>query len=344
MVSPSSPLHYLPFEGDLKQYDELIRKLEDLSKTNRMDLAEEIASQRKKREEFLRSTYSSLTPWERIQVSRHIQRPQTRDYIDLICAEFLELHGDRYFSDDQAIVTGLARMAGQRVMLVGQHKGRDVRERSLCNFGSPQPEGYRKALRKMCLAEKLKLPIVCLIDTKGAAPDIGAEERGQSQAIAYNLMVMSGLRVPVLCVVIGEGGSGGALGIGVGDRLLIQEYAYFSVIAPEGCAAILWKDAKPEEQARNWPKAAAALKITAPELKALGVVDGIIPEPLGGAHRDPVAAAQFLQQALDQSLRELVAKPLELLLKERYQRLRSMGKYRETALAANAARGTAQPI
>jgi acetyl-CoA carboxylase carboxyl transferase subunit alpha len=226
------------------------------------------------------------------------------------------------------MLTGFAQIGGLRVMLIGQHKGRDVHERSVCNFGMPQPEGYRKALQKMRLAEKLKLPILCLIDTKGAAPDVGAEERGQSEALARNLMVMSGLRVPVLCVVIGEGGSGGALGIGVGDKLLIQEYAYFSVIAPEGCASILWKDAERKADA------AEALKITAPELLKLGVVDGIVPEPLGGAHRDRHGAASLLQARILEEFAALTEVPVEQMLDQRYQRLRAIGKYREAVLEA----------
>ncbi|MBI3827977.1 MAG: acetyl-CoA carboxylase carboxyltransferase subunit alpha [Planctomycetes bacterium] len=327
MAAPTvSATQYLPFEQGLKEIDELIRKIEDWARTNSMDAADELAGHRQKREELLRRIYQNLTSWDRIQVSRHTQRPQTRDYIERLCSDFMELHGDRTYSDDQAIVTGLATVAGHRLMLVGQQKGRDVHERSRCNFGSPQPEGYRKAILKMRLAERFGIPVLCLIDTKGAAPDVGAEERGQSQAIAYNLMVMSGLRVPILNIVIGEGGSGGALGIGVGDRMLIQEFAYFSVISPEGCASILWKDADRKADA------AEALKITAPELKALGVVEEIIPEPLGGAHRDPKAAAEMLKAAIDRTLRELKAKPVDVLLEERYRRLRAMGKYQEETL------------
>jgi len=325
-TAPNNALYYLPFEGDLQKLDEQIRKLEELSHTNAMDMQEEVTSLQVKRMDYLRRTYAKLTPWDRIQVSRHVQRPQTRDYIELLCSDFLEVHGDRHFADDQAMVTGFATIAGHKVLLAGQHKGRDVHERARCNFGSPQPEGYRKALHKMQLAEKLRLPVVCLIDTKGAAPDIGAEERGQSEAIAVNLLVMAGLKVPVLCIVIGEGGSGGALGIGVGDRMLIQEYAYFSVISPEGCASILWKDAGRKADA------AEALRITAPDLKDLGIVEEIVPEPLGAAHRDPAGAAELLKEAIDRNLRELKAKPVEQLLRERYRRLRALGKYRELAV------------
>jgi acetyl-CoA carboxylase carboxyl transferase subunit alpha len=278
------------------------------------------------REKVLVEIFSKLTAWERVQVARHVHRPQTLDYVELMCEEFIELHGDRAFADDRAIVSGLALMDGLRFLLVGQHKGRDVQERAVCNFGLPQPEGYRKVLKKMLLAEKMQLPIVTLIDTKGAAPDVGAEERGQSEAIARSLMVMSGLKVPILCTVIGEGGSGGALAIGVGDRLLIQEYAYFSVISPEGCASILWKDAERKEEA------AEALKITAPELVKLGVMDGIIQEPLGGAQRDHQAAARTLRATILKNLRELQSVPIAQLLEQRYKRLRSMGKYREGVL------------
>lgn len=318
--------HYLPFELPLKAYDDRICTLEDLSKQNNMDLSADIALQLAERERFLQETFSKLSAWDRVQVARHVHRPQTADYVELMCEDFLELHGDRAFADDRAILSGLAQMDGVKFMLIGQHKGRDVHERSACNFGSPQPEGYRKALQKMRLAEKMQLPIVCLIDTKGAAPDIGAEERGQSQAIAYNLMVMSGLKVPILCIVIGEGGSGGALGIGVGDRLMIQEFAYFSVISPEGCASILWKDANRKADA------AEALKITSTELVRLGVMDSIVKEPLGGAHRDPAGAARILRDTILQNLRELSTIPLSHLLDMRYRKLRSMGKYRDEVL------------
>jgi len=318
--------HYLPFELPVKPHDERICKLEDLSKQNNMDLSADIAQQVAAREKVLAEIFSKLSAWERVQVARHVHRPQTLDYIELMCEEFIELHGDRAYADDRAVVSGLALMDGVRFLLVGQHKGRDVQERAACNFGLPQPEGYRKVLKKMLLAEKLQLPIVTLIDTKGAAPDVGAEERGQSEAIARNLMVMSGLKVPILCIVIGEGGSGGALALGVGDRLLIQEYAYFSVISPEGCASILWKDAERKEEA------AEALKITAPELVKLGVMDDIIREPLGGAQRDHQAAARTLRATILKNLRELQAMPSSRLVEQRYRKLRAIGRYRETAL------------
>lgn len=318
--------HYLPFELPLKAHDERICKLEDLSKQNNMDLSADIAQQVAARERVLREIFSGLSAWDRVQVARHVHRPQTADYVELICEDFIELHGDRAFADDRAILTGLGLVDGVRFLLVGQHKGRDVQERAACNFGLPQPEGYRKVLKKVLLAEKLRLPVVTFVDTKGAAPDVGAEERGQSEAIARNLMLMSGLRIPILCIVIGEGGSGGALAVGVGDRFLMQEYAYFSVISPEGCASILWKD--PERKA----EAAEALRLTAPELLKFGIVDGIIPEPLGGAHRDHQAAARTLRAAILRNLRELQAIPLSQLLEQRYRKLRAIGRYRETAV------------
>jgi acetyl-CoA carboxylase carboxyl transferase subunit alpha len=323
-----TPPAYLPFEGPVQRLDEQLRKLHELSRTNAMDLAEEVAQLQIRRKELLERLYAGLSPWERVQVARHPQRPQTRDYLERMCSDFLELHGDRAFADDRAVVTGFARLGGERVMIVGQHKGRDVAERSECNFGSPQPEGYRKALWKMRLAEKYRLPILTLIDTKGAAPDVAAEERGQSQALAANLMAMSALRVPILSVVIGEGGSGGALALGAGDRLLIQEYAYFSVISPEGCASILWRDGEKRSEA------AAALKLSAPDLLALGLVDEVVREPLGGAHRDPAAAAKLLKEALLSRLAELERLAVDELLAARYRRLRSFGRFMQQPEAA----------
>lgn len=321
--TPDVAPYYLPFEQELAKLDEQIHKLVELSKTNEMNLDDEVAGLRGKREVLLRRIYDNLTPWDRIQVARHIHRPQTLDYIGTVCDDFVELHGDRAFADDRAVITGFATIDKRRVMLIGQHKGRDVQERVKCNFGYMQPEGYRKALWKMRLAEKFKLPIVTLIDTKGAAAAVEAEERGQSQAIAYNLMVMSGLKVPIICAVIGEGCSGGALGIGIGDRLIVQEYAYFTVISPEGCASILWKDANRKAEA------AAALKMTAPDLKELDVVDEIIPEPMGGANRDPGGAAKMLREALIRNLDEASAVPIPELLDQRYRRLRKLGQYVE---------------
>lgn len=325
--APALIASYLPFEEELQKLDEQIRKLEELSRTNAMDFLDELTGLKARRAERLRHIYAHLSPWDRTQVARHIQRPQTLDYVGMICEEFIELHGDRSFADNRALVTGFATLAGQRVMLIGQHKGRNVQERIRCNFGYMQPEGYRKALWKMRLAEKYGLPVVSLVDTKGAAAAVEAEERGQSQAIALNLQVMARLKVPIVVAVIGEGCSGGALGIGVGDRFLIQEHAYFTVISPEGCASILWKD--PAKKA----EAAAVLHMTAPELMALRVTDAVIPEPLGGAHRDPAEAGRLLKEALATHLCQLREVPLPDLLEARYRKLRALGEFLEHAPA-----------
>jgi acetyl-CoA carboxylase carboxyl transferase subunit alpha len=336
-LQPTGNGPYLPFESEIAEHDRIIRDLEELSRTNKADFSEEIKARRQKRAESLQKAYASLSPWERIQVSRHERRPQTRDYLDMIFTDFMELAGDRMFADDLAIVAGLARLGDERVMLIGQHKGRNVRERHLTNAGSPHPEGYRKALLKMHLAERFRLPIVCLIDTKGAFPGTGAEERGQAAAIAENLRDMSMLRVPVVAAVIGEGGSGGALGIGVADRLLMMEYAYYSVISPEGCAAILWKNAG------NAAEAAAALKLTAQDLVGMKIIDEIVKEPLGGAHQDPRAAAEMLKAALLRHLSAVKALPADRLIAERYARLRRHGVWQEVSPAeSQAASGEAQ--
>ncbi len=265
------------------------------------------------------------SPYDIVKLARHPLRPMTADYIDLVFDDFIELHGDRHFGDDKAIISGLAKLGQHRVMLIGQQKGKNTRERLLCNFGMTNPEGYRKALLKMKLAERLKLPVITLIDTPGANPDIGAEERGQAYAIAENIYQMIGLKTPIINVVIGEGGSGGALGIGVGDRFAIMEYAYCSVISPEGCAAILWKDAS------HANVAAEALKLTARELHKLEIVDDIIPEPPGAAHTSPREAAETLKTELTFYLKELVDTPIDTLLDKRYGRYRRMGHYFEEA-------------
>lgn len=321
MVEQAHLVSYLPFERKLQETDEQIHRLEEWSVAHAVDVAEEVESLRRKRDNLLRETYADLTAWNCVLIARHPQRPQARDYIERICDEFLELHGDRGFADDKAMVAGLATIAGRKCVLVGQHKGRDVHERAKCNFGYSHPEGYRKALHKMRLAEKFHVPLLCLIDTPGAAAAVGAEERGISEAIAHNLMDMSGLKVPVVCLVIGEGGSGGALGIGVGDVFLMQEFAYFSVITPEGCASILWRDANKKEAA------AEALKLTGRALMELGVVDGLVPEPLGGAHRDPDKAAEFVKEAIAEQFDRLCGLSSETLLKRRYRKLRGMGKF-----------------
>ncbi len=311
------------FERPLIELETRIAELKRFSASHKVDLSEEIASLERRILEEAKTIYARLTPWERVLVARNQNRPQTRDYIPLVFDEFIEIHGDKLFSDDQAIVTGFATVADQKVMFIGQHKGRDLKEREKCHYGCPNPEGYRKALLKMRLAEKLGLPIVSFIDTKGAWCGIGAEERGQSLAIAKNLEVMAILRTPILCVVIGEGGSGGALGIAVGDRLAIMENAYFSVISPEGCAAILWRDSS------FAPEAAAALKMCAQDLFDLGLVDDVIPEPPGGAHRAKVAAAHTIRDYIAKELISLNQTPIDVLLDRRYRKIRSFGVYRE---------------
>ncbi len=319
MAAPIGSNGYLPFEEPILKLDQKIRELEELSRVNKMDFSEEIRSFRERRGQVIRQVYGRLSSWERVQIARHERRPQARDYLDMVFSDFLELSGDRMFADDLAVVSGLARLGDERVVFVGQHKGRNVRERHVTNAGSPHPEGYRKALQKMKLAERFGLPVVCLIDTKGAFPGTGAEERGQALAIAENLREMSVLRVPIVATVIGEGGSGGALGIGVADRLLLMEYAYYSVISPEGCAAILWKSAA------KAPEAAEALRLTAGDLVEMGICDEIVPEPLGGAHQDPKAAGEMLKEAILRNLAELKALPVDELLDRRYRKLRTIG-------------------
>src|SRR5262249_37605763 len=269
----------LPFERDVYQMEALLAQLEAKGQG---DTGEEIRRMRKELVALKKRTFSNLGAWETIQVARHPERPQTGDYIDLVFEEFVELHGDRAWGDDRALRTGFARLGDHRVMLIGHHKGRNVKERTACFYGCAHPEGYRKALRCMRMAAKFRLPIICLIDTPGAFPGIGAEERGQAQLIAVNRLGMGRLETPIVCVVIGEGGSGGALGIGVGDRVSMLEHAYYSVISPEGCAGILWREANDTTK----PLAAEALRLTGRDLHKLGVIDDIIPEPLGGAHRD----------------------------------------------------------
>ncbi|MCH2371301.1 MAG: acetyl-CoA carboxylase carboxyltransferase subunit alpha [Pirellulales bacterium] len=272
-----------------------------------------------------RDIYTNLSPWETVQVARHQDRPYTRDYLNLVFDEFVELHGDRKFGDDRAMLTGFAKLNDQKVMVIGHQKGRTVKERTECYFGCAHPEGYRKAMQKMQLAAKFNLPVICFIDTPGAYPGIGAEERGQAWVIAENMYEMSRLETPIICIVIGEGGSGGALGIGVGDRVAMLEHSYYSVISPEGCAGILWKS---HEHA---PKAADALKFTSKHLPGLGVVDDIIPEPLGGAHRDHQQMAIRIKQYLLKNLKQLGNDSVEDLLSNRYHKFRAMGKFIEEA-------------
>ena len=324
----------LDFEQPLVELDSRRRLLEQLTDRT-AEQNEELRQLRRELAERTREIYAGLTPWQIVQVARHKDRPYTSDYLALAFEEFVELHGDRRFGDDRAIRTGFARLDRYKVLVVGHQKGRTYKERSACYFGCAHPEGYRKAILKMRLAEKYGLPVICLIDTPGAYPGIGAEERGQSQAIAENMYEMSRLKTPIICVVIGEGGSGGALGIGVGDRVSMLEFSYYSVISPEGCAGILWKSHQYAERAAN------ALRFTSKDLLELGVVDHVIPEPLGGAHRDHHQTAMRVKQYLVRSLRELVGLPVEKLLDGRYAKFRRMGVFLEdpTALADANGRG-----
>jgi acetyl-CoA carboxylase carboxyl transferase subunit alpha len=322
--------HYLDFE---KPVVELQRKLEELKKhpgTLGVSFEEEIKAFEKKIEETRRQIFTDLTAWQRVQLARHPKRPYALDYFQTAFEGFSELHGDRLFSDDRAVVGGFARFDGEKVMVIGTQKGRDTKENILRNFGSAHPEGYRKALRLMRLADRFDLPIITLIDTAGAYPGIGAEERHIAEAIAVNLREMMLLRVPIVAVVIGEGGSGGALGIGVADRVLILENAYYSVISPEGCAAILWKDRSAA------PKAAAALKITGKDLLDLGLVDEIVPEPLGGAHNDLGTTSGNLRRHVLKHLKELCGLSAENRLKQRYAKYRAFGHFLEKQAKAAA--------
>ena len=291
-----------------------------------LDIADEIARLSKKSEALTKDVYAKLSPWQISQVSRHPQRPYTLDYIEHLFTDFEELHGDRVYADDKAIICGLARFNGQSVMVIGHQKGRDTKEKIIRNFGMPRPEGYRKAMRLMRMAEKFGIPIMTFIDTPGAYPGVGAEERGQSEAIGRNLYEMTELRVPIICTVIGEGGSGGALAIAVGDVLLMLQYSTYSVISPEGCASILWKSAE------KAPDAAETLGITATRLKTLGLIDKIIGEPLGGAHRDYAMTMQNVKKALQEALKIAQSKPTVNLLQDRFNRLMSYGKFKEAAL------------
>ncbi len=286
-------------------------------------LEKQIAELERKADALQRDIHANLSPWQRVQISRHLGRPYMLDHVKLICDEFVEIHGDRHIGDDNAMPAGFATIGGQRVVIIGHQKGRDTKENLLRNFGSAHPEGYRKALRLMRMAEKFSLPVVTFIDTPGAFPGIGAEERNIAEAIAFNLREMMTLRTPVVAVVIGEGGSGGALGIGIADRVLMMENAYYSVISPEGCAAILWKHRE------HAPEAASALKLSAQDLSKLGIIDGIIPEPLGGAHNDPAAAAESLKEAVLEAIGELSKLPAAELLEQRYQKFRALGQYTE---------------
>jgi len=319
-------ISFLDFESPIAELEDKIDQLRYVQDDSALDIADEIERLSKKSSALTKEVYAKLTPWQISQVSRHPQRPYTLDYIESLFTDFEELHGDRAFADDKAIVGGLARFNGQSVMVIGHQKGRDTKEKIIRNFGMPRPEGYRKAMRLMHLAEKFGIPILTFIDTPGAYPGVNAEERGQSEAIGRNLYEMSELRVPIICTVIGEGGSGGALAIAVGDALLMLQYSTYSVISPEGCASILWKSAE------KAPAAAETLGITATRLKALGLVDKIINEPLGGAHRDYVATMQNVKKALQDALKTAQSKPTVNLMQDRFSRLMSYGKFKEVTL------------
>lgn len=322
--------HVLDFEKPLARLEQQIQALEAMQAQKQVDYTRELRQLRGNYTTLLRKTYENLSAWETVQVARHPQRPLFNDYVSMICREFRELHGDRRFGDDGAIRCGLARLGGHKVVLIGHHKGRDTKERLACNFGLAHPEGYRKALRCMKLAEKFGLPVVTLIDTPGAYPGIGAEERGQAESIAVNMMEMSRLRTPIVSIVAGEGGSGGALGIAVADKVAMMEFAWYSVISPEACSAILFKNGDGAAQL------AESLKLTSKHLIKLGVIDSIVPEPLGGAHRDPHTAAHSLEQYISKTLRDLKRCKIDNLLERRYQKFRELGQYIETSRRASA--------
>ncbi len=316
----------LEFENDIADLENRIALLE--RETDRSgDIENEIRTLRLELVTQLRETYSSLDAWQTVQVARHKNRPYTRDYLNLAFDDFVELHGDKHFGDDRAMLAGFAKLDRFKVLVLGHQKGRTYKERAACHFGCAHPEGYRKAMSKMRLAEKYQLPLICFIDTPGAYPGIGAEERGQAQVIAESMFKMSRLKTPVICIVIGEGGSGGALGIGVGDRVAVLQHAYYSVISPEGCAGILWKS---HEHA---PKAAAALRFTSDDLSRLGVVDDVLQEPLGGAHRDHHQMASRLKSYLSRTLGELETKTADELVDERYEKFRRIGVFLEETQA-----------
>jgi acetyl-CoA carboxylase carboxyl transferase subunit alpha len=313
----------LDFEKPIAELERQIEDLKKLATQRSLDVAREIAPLEAKLAELRAEIYRNLTPYQRVQVARHPRRPYSLDYINALFSDFIELHGDRLYRDDPAIVGGLGRLAGRSVVVIAQQKGRDIKENLRRNFGMPHPEGYRKALRLMRLAERFRLPVVCLIDTPGAHPGLGAEERGQAEAIASNIEAMAALETPLVAAVIGEGGSGGALAIAVGDRVLMMENAVYSVISPEGCAAILWRDSTQKE------RAAEALKLTAPDLLALGLIDEIVPEPPGGAHADPDGAAVALGAALERNLAELDGTSADKLKARRAEKYLRMGRFEE---------------
>ncbi len=316
-------MKFLDFEQPIAELEAKIEELRYVGDDSEININEEVARLKAKSESLTKNIFAKLSPWQIARVARHESRPYTLDYLELIVPDFQELHGDRMYADDPAIVGGVGRIDGRACMFIGHQKGRDTKERVRRNYGMPKPEGYRKAQRLMRLAEKFRLPVVTLIDTPGAYPGVGAEERGQSEAIAYSLYLMAGLKTPIVSVVIGEGGSGGALAIGVADRLLMLQYSIYSVISPEGCASILWKSAERAEEA------AEAMRITASSLAGYGLVDEVLEEPLGGAHRNPKEAAEVIRNALLKHVDELASLSTEELLSARQKRLASFGKFRE---------------
>jgi acetyl-CoA carboxylase carboxyl transferase subunit alpha len=317
-------LKFLDFEQPIAELEAKIDELRFVADDSEININDEIRKLKGKRDALIKNTFSKLSAWQIAQVARHPMRPYTADYLEILAPDFQELHGDRMFADDPAIIGGIGRVDGRAIMFIGHQKGRDTKERVRRNYGMPKPEGYRKAQRLMRLAEKYAIPIVTLIDTPGAYPGVGAEERGQSEAIAYSLYLMAGLRTPIVSVVIGEGGSGGALAIGVGDRLLMLQYSIYSVISPEGCASILWKSADKAEEA------AEAMRITAPSLSEFGLVDEVLPEPLGAAHRDPQASAEVIRNAVLKHLQDLDQLDIDTLLEQRQTRLSGFGQFKET--------------
>jgi len=316
-------MHGLDFEKPIIELEKKIQELKSFTSNKKIDLGSEIKNLEDKLSKLRKDIYGSLSAWQRVQIARHPKRPYTQDYINMLMTDFIELHGDRLFYDDQAIVGGVAKLNGNKIMIMGHQKGRDTKENLKRNFGCAHPEGYRKVLRLMEIAQRFNLPIVTLIDTPGAYPGVDAEERGQAQAIATNLREMIDIAVPIVVIVIGEGGSGGAIGLGVGDKVCLLENSYYSVISPEGCASILWRSSA------KAPEASETLKLTAKDLLNLGIIDEIIPEPLGGAHRDPEKAAKNLGETLKRNLDDLIKIPKDRLLQLRYEKFRKMGIYKE---------------
>lgn len=314
---------FLDFERPVIELERKIKDMKDFAKDKNVEISQEVEALEKTLKKLQKDVYSNLSPWQRVQLARHPQRPHSLDYINLMTTDFVELHGDRAFADDKAVVGGFAKLDGEPVVIIGQEKGKDTKQKLFRNFGMMHPEGYRKALRLMLLSAKFDKPIIILIDTPGAYPGIGAEERGQAEAIAKNLKEMSRIPVPIIINIVGEGASGGALGIGVGDKIFMLENSWYSVISPEGCAAILWRDVSKS------PQAAEALKLTAPHLLEIGVIDKIIPEPLGGAHRDHLKQAQILKEEILFALEELKGLSKEQLLEKRIEKFRKMGQFIE---------------